>query len=136
MLDDRSAAALALRVILGIVMLAHSIVLKLLTFGLPGTAGFFESIGLPGWLAYLTFAVEAGGGLLILAGVQVRTTALLLLPFMLGALFAAHIGNGWVFNAPGGGWEYPAVLAALCIVQALLGAGRYALPRKAAGAVA
>ena len=54
-------AALTLRVTLGAMYLAHSVILKLLTFGLPGTADFFSKVGLPGWLAYVTFAAEAAG---------------------------------------------------------------------------
>ena len=37
-----------------------------------------------------------------------------------------HLGNGWVFSAPNGGWEYPAFLAMASLVQALLGDGAYA----------
>jgi putative oxidoreductase len=44
-------ATFLLRVTLGIMYLSHSLVLKLATFGLAGTAGFFVSVGLPGWLA-------------------------------------------------------------------------------------
>ncbi|NLS20709.1 hypothetical protein HGP16_29835 [Rhizobium sp. P40RR-XXII] len=61
--------------------LAHGVLLKLLTFGLPGVVGFFESLGLP----------------------------------------------GWPFNAPNGGWEYPAYLIVLSIAQFLLGDGRFAM---------
>ena len=52
-IDTRLApyAALTLRVTLGVMYLAHSVILKLLTFGLPGTADFFSKVGLPGWLA-------------------------------------------------------------------------------------
>jgi uncharacterized membrane protein YphA (DoxX/SURF4 family) len=39
----------------------------------------------------------------------------------------AHAGNGWVFSAQNGGWEYPIFLIAVSLVQALLGDGRYAL---------
>ena len=116
-----------LRVSLGVMFLAHSVVLKLMTYGLPGTAKFFVSVGLPGWLAYLTFAAEAVGGVALVLGIQSRWAALLLSPFLLGALFAVHLGNGWVFTAAGGGWEYPAYLFVLCIAQALLGDGAYAL---------
>ena len=49
-----------------------------------------------------------------------------LIPILLGAAWA-HAGNGWVFTAPNGGWEYPASLAAAAAVQALLGDGKYAL---------
>ena len=60
-------------------------------------------------------------------GVQARWVALLLSPFLLGALAAVHSANGWVFTAPGGGWEYPAYLFVLCVAQALLGDGAGAL---------
>lgn len=129
MLDDTRASALAttlLRVSLGIMFLAHGLVLKLLTFGLAGTVAFFESVGLPGSLAYLVvFAETLGGGLLIL-GIQTRTVALALSPILLGSLIV-HGGNGWVFSAPNGGWEYPVYLFVLCVAQALLGDGAYAL---------
>jgi putative oxidoreductase len=49
-----------------------------------------------------------------------------LLPVLLGAL-AVHAGNGWVFSAPNGGWEYPAFLAAAALAQALAGDGALAL---------
>lgn len=127
--------AALLRVSLGIMFLAHSVVLKLLTYGLPGTARFFEGAGLPGWLAYLTFACEAAGGVLLVLGVQARWVALALSPFLVGALFAVHLPNGWVFTGAGGGWEYPAYLFVLCIAQALVGDGALALsPSRPLGA--
>jgi putative oxidoreductase len=119
-------AAFILRVALGTMFLAHSILLKLFVFTLPGTAQFFTSIGLPGWLAYVVFTVEAAGGALLILGVQTRLVALALIPVLLGAVWA-HAGNGWVFNAPNGGWEYPLYLALLAGVQALLGDGAFAV---------
>jgi putative oxidoreductase len=116
-----------LRVSLGVMYLAHSIVLKMLTFGLAGTAGYFESIGLPGWLAYVTFVAEAVGGAMLVLGIYARWAAVALIPALLGAIIWAHAGNGWVFNAPNGGWEYPLYLLVLSIAQFLLGDGRYAL---------
>ena len=118
-------AALVLRVSLGIMFVAHAL-LKVLVFTLPGTVGFFESVGFPGWLAYLTVAAELIGGTLLILGVYARWVALALLPVLLGAL-QVHLGNGWVFSAEGGGWEYPAFLAVASLVQALLGDGAYAL---------
>jgi len=116
-----------LRVSLGTMYLAHSVVLKLFTYGLAGTAGYFESIGLPGWLAYVTFAAEAVGGLLILIGFHSRWVALALTPALLGAVIWAHGANGWVFTAAGGGWEYPVYLIVLSFAQALLGDGAFAV---------
>ena len=120
-------ATFALRVSLGLMFLAHSVVLKLFTFGLSGTAGFFQSVGLPAWLAYVTFVAEAVGGLLLVLGVRTREVALLLSPALLGAILFVHAANGWVFTAPNGGWEYPAYLFVLCLVQAVLGSGAWAV---------
>jgi putative oxidoreductase len=126
--DTASTAygTLLLRVSLGIMFIAHSLVLKWITFTLAGTAQYFESIGLPGPLAYATFFAELIGGVLLVLGVQSRWVSLALLPILAGATWV-HLGNGWVFSAPGGGWEYPLYLIVLCVAQALLGDGAYAL---------
>jgi putative oxidoreductase len=116
-----------LRVSLGIMYLAHSILLKVMTFGLAGTAGYFVSIGLPRWLAYVTIVAEATGGAAILLGIKARWFAAALTPILVGAIVIAHAHNGWVFSAPGGGWEYPAHLIVLSAAQFLLGDGALAL---------
>ena len=128
MIDIRTApyAATVLRVSLGTMYIAHSLILKHYVYTLPGTAQFFESLGLPGVLAYLTFWAELIGGLLLVAGVASRWVALALVPILAGAMWA-HIGNGWVFSAQNGGWEYPLFLIAASFVQSLLGDGRFAL---------
>jgi putative oxidoreductase len=118
-------AATILRVALGVLYLAHSLQ-KIFVFTLPGAAQFFVSIGFPGWLAYVTTFVELAGGIALLLGVQVRWVALVLLPFMLGAL-SVHLPNGWGFTSPHGGWEYPAFWAVTLVVQSLLGNGLYAV---------
>ena len=131
--DSRNAeyAALVLRVALGVMFVAHAL-LKYFVFTLPGTAQFFASIGLPGVLGYVTFGAELVGGILLIAGVRTRFVALALVPILLGATWA-HSGNGWLFSAPNGGWEYPAFWTVALVVQALLGDGAYAF-RAASGA--
>ena len=118
-----------LRISLGIIFIAHSLYLKLIVFTLPGTVGFFESIGLPAILAYLTFAIEAIGGIALVLGLYARWAALSLIPIALGATWA-HSGAGWVFSNAGGGWEYPLFLAIAAVVVALQGNGILALQRQ------
>ena len=127
MIDSKTApyAALLLRLTLGTMFVAHAL-LKLFVFTLPGTAQFFQSLGLPSLLAYATFAAELVGGVLLVFGIGTRWIAAALIPVLLGALWV-HSGNGWLFSAPKGGWEYPAFLAVAAAVQALLGNGAYAL---------
>jgi putative oxidoreductase len=117
--------ALVLRLALGTMFIAHA-GLKYYVFTLPGTVQFFQSLGLPGALAYLTFSAELVGGVLIIAGLHSRWVAAALVPVLLGATWA-HSGNGWVFTSPNGGWEYPAFLAAVALAQALVGDGSFAL---------
>ena len=117
-----------LRVSLGVMALAHGL-LKVFVFTLPGTVGYFESLGLPGFLAYLTIAAEVGGGIALLLGVYTRWVSLALVPVLLGAAWV-HLGNGWMFSNAGGGWEFPVFWAIALIVQAGLGSGRWVLNRR------
>ena len=128
MIDNRTAsyAALLLRVSLGILFLAHGLLLKVFVFTIPGTVGYFQSIGYPGFFAYLVIAGEIGGGLALLLGVKTRAISLLLLPIMIGATWQ-HIGNGWLFTAQNGGWEFPVFWTIALVAQALLGDGAFAL---------
>lgn len=67
--DTHRAGATLLRLSLGVMYLAHSVILKYFTFTLEGTAQYFTSIGLAAWLAYVVFALEAVGGLLLVLGI-------------------------------------------------------------------
>ena len=127
MIDPRTApyAALLLRLALGTMFVAHAL-LKVFVFTLPGTVQFFESLGLPAALAYATVAAELIGGALLILGIGTRWVAIALIPFLLGATWV-HLGNGWLFSAPKGGWEYPVFLTIAAAVQALLGDGAFAL---------
>lgn len=128
MIDSKTApyAAMVLRVSLGLMFLAHSVVLKIMVFTLPGTAQFFGSLGLPEFSAYLVVAAEIIGGTALVLGVKTRLATILLLPVMFGAVWV-HSGNGWVFSAANGGWEYPVFLTLAMLVQIGLGSGAYAL---------
>jgi len=121
-------AAFLLRVAMGVLFLAHAGV-KILVFTPAGTAGFFESLGLPGALAYAVIAGEVVGGLALILGVWTRYVSLALLPIILGAIYTVHWSTGFFFSNEGGGWEFPAFWAVALIVQTLLGDGAFALSR-------
>lgn len=116
-----------LRVSLGLMWIAHAL-LKLLVFTLPGTAQFFDSLGIPGVLAYPVFLAELLGGIALVLGLYARQVSLLLVPIMLAAAWV-HAGNGWVFTNPRGGWEYPVFLTAASLALWLIGDGAFSLRR-------
>lgn len=128
--DTTPYGAALLRIALGVIFIAHSAYLKIFVFTLPGTVGFFQSLGLPGVAAYATIAVEVIGGLMLILGFRVREAALALAVVSLGATWA-HFGAGWLFTNEGGGWEYPLFLAVASLSVALLGPGalRFRLPK-------
>lgn len=128
-LNAPGAAALILRITLGVLFIAHAW-LKIAVFTPAGTAQFFTSLGLPGALAYLTIAAELLGGIALIIGWRVRLVSLALIPVLLGAIIFDHGAKGFFFSNEGGGWEYPAFWAIALLVQALLGAGNAALTQE------
>lgn len=128
MIDASTApyAALVLRLALGILFLAHGL-LKLLVFKPAGAHDYFKSLGLPGWLAYVTMACEFSGAAALILGIVPRYVALLLIPLILGTIVTVHGKNGWMFSNKDGGWEFPAFWAVALFVLFLLGDGMFAL---------
>jgi putative oxidoreductase len=114
------------RIALGIVLFAHGYILKVETFTIAGTVGFFESIGLPAIAAYLVVAGEILRGIALILGAFTRLAAWLSLPILLGATWM-QLGNNWVFSAEGGSCEFPILLVALAVAVGLRGAGKYAI---------
>ena len=133
---DNGTAALALRIPVGIIFVAHG-AQKLFGwfggYGLEGTGQFFGSIGLnPGYLmALLAGAAEFFGGLALIFGVLVRPAAAVLAFTMLIAMFAVHFSKGFFLDK--GGYEYALALAAASVAMMFSGGGRLSVDRAIAG---
>ena len=127
MIDTRFApyGIFLLRASLGVMFVAHAL-LKYLVFTMPGFEGFLAKVGLPAFLAWPIFLAELMGGVAIIAGFYSRWVSAALLPVLLGA-FAVHWPNGWLFNVPNGGWEYPAFLTIAALTHILAGEGAFAV---------
>ncbi|WP_334072410.1 MULTISPECIES: DoxX family protein [Paenibacillus] len=81
-----------MRVVLGVLFLAHGI--DKMKMGLGNVAVWFESIHLPGLVAYLVGPIELIGGVLLIAGLFTRYVSALLAVVMLGAIFTAKLSAG------------------------------------------
>lgn len=126
--SNADLAATLLRVTSGVWFLLHA-GLKIFVFTPAGTAGFFESIGLPGPLAYLVIAAELLGGLALIAGFKTRIVALALSIILIGSIYTPHFAAGFFFSNPNGGWEFPAFWAITLWALALLGDGAYSVSK-------
>ena len=93
---------------LAFLFFAH-VYLKLFIFKPAGTVAFFKSLGLPGWLAYVTILWEVVGAAALILGIWTRVAAILLIGPLLGALVLVHGPAGFFFTNPNGGWEYIAL---------------------------
>ena len=94
-------------------------------YGIEGTAGFFEQLGMPFPTASVVLAggTELFGGLALALGLFARPAALGLAVTMFVAALSAHTG----FNGQTGGMEYPLTLAVLSLALAVSGPGRLAV---------
>lgn len=126
--DQTALATTLLRLTSGAMLLTHGLT-KLIVYTPAGTAGFFESIGFPGFLAYPVMAGEIGLGLAMILGIFSRWAALAAVPILIGSIIP-HAGNGFTFSNAGGGWEFPVFWSVVLIVQALLGHEADALGRR------
>lgn len=111
---------LILRLVLGSLFLAHG--WDKWQNGLDSTAGFFESVGIPGFFAAIVIGVEILGGLLMIVGLATRVVATLFAVIMVVAIATVKWHAGFL-----GGFELDIVLLAISVHLFLAGSGPYAL---------
>lgn len=87
-------------------------------------------MGLPDPLAWAYFIgiLEFFGGIALAAGFLTRPIALLLVVEFLVITFW-HMGNGYNFTSPKGGYEYPLLLLIVYVAIFFRGAGRCSIDR-------
>ena len=113
---------LFLRLALGAIMIAHGY--PKVFGGLHHHVEVVRSLGMPGWLAYLSAAAEFGGGLLLVLGFLTRVAALFVCINMLVAVFAVHFKNGFLGEH---NYQFPLALAAMAFSLIFTGGGPIAI---------
>ena len=81
-----------MRVVFGILFLAHG--MDKFNTGLGNVSGWFESINIPGFLAYIVGPVELIGGILLILGLFTRYVSAILFVILLGAVLTAKLSMG------------------------------------------
>ncbi len=133
---SNDVALTILRVVLGVVFLAHGSQ-KMLGcfggFGFHATMAFFTQMGMPAAVAFLIICTEFFGGLGLLFGLLTRIAALGIAGLMIGAIFMVHLQNGffmnWMGTQKGEGFEFHLLVLAMAAVLLLRGAGAFSLDR-------
>jgi putative oxidoreductase len=122
-------ASLFLRAALGITMVAHGWNHAFRGGKLPGTARWFDSIGIrPGKVhAALATVTELGSGALLLLGLFTPLAAAGVVGTMLVALIANHLRNGFFIFRPGEGYEYVLFIVLSGFAMGALGGGKISL---------
>lgn len=118
---------LILRLVLGVTLAAHGYNKFFGGGGIPGTARWFESIGMkPGkFHATVAATTEMAAGLGLAAGFLTPIPAAGFVSLMIVAAWTVHRANGFFIVKEG--WEYNLVLALSAVGVATLGAGKYSL---------
>src|SRR5271155_3079723 len=118
--DAYDVGLLILRLVLGLTLAAHGFNKFFGGGRIPGTAGWFESIGMKygTFQAVVAATTEISAGLGLAAGLLTPIPAAGFVALMLVAAWTVHRPNGFFIVKEG--WEYNLVLATL-------GAGRYSL---------
>ncbi|ARU62845.1 hypothetical protein CBW65_19090 [Tumebacillus avium] len=123
---NKNAVALTLlRVVLGLTFLFHG--WQKMQMGLDNVGGYFVSLGLPSWLAYVVGNLELFGGLLLIVGMLTRYISLAFVVVMIGAVFSAKFGNGFLGAEGKPGFEIDVVLMTIGAFFAITGSTGYSV---------
>jgi len=104
------------RILLGVMFIGHGV--AKFQMGLGNTAGWFESIGLPGIFAYLVAYLELIGGIALIVGFATRYISMLYVLLMLGAIIIVKLPAGLLGDGQSAGFELELayMLTSLCLI--------------------
>ncbi len=128
-MDSVNIAALVLRLAVGGTVIAHGWNHAFGGGRLPGTARWFESIGIRPGRVHALFATvtELGAGALLVLGLLTPLAAAAVVGTMVVALVANHARNGFFIFRPGEGYEYVLMITLVCCALGALGGGAWSL---------
>ncbi|MFJ5623025.1 DoxX family protein [Peribacillus loiseleuriae] len=120
--------AVILRIILGLIFFIHGF--SKFQGGISNTAGFFDSIGIPGFVAYVVAGIELIGGVALILGIGTRIVSVLFAIIMLGAIFTVKLPLGFLGNGQMAGYELELALLAMAIFLAFANRSLFSLDNK------
>ncbi|WP_047984788.1 DoxX family protein [Ornithinibacillus californiensis] len=112
-MKNKEIGKVILRVVLGITFFIHG--LSKFQGGISNTVGYFDSLGIPGFLAYAVAGIELIGGIALVLGIGTRIIGLLFGVIMLGAIFTAKLSLGFLGDGQMAGYELELALFAMSV---------------------
>ena len=114
-----------LRIVLGISFFVHGFVK--FQGGIENTVGWFDSIGIPGFLAYVVASVELVGGAALILGLGTRIVSALLALIMVGAILKSKLAIGFLGTPEMAGYELDLAFLVIAIFLAVNGSKLWSL---------
>ncbi|MGG3559200.1 DoxX family protein [Peribacillus frigoritolerans] len=118
-MNKQEIGTFLLRVMLGISFFLHG--LSKFKGGLENTSEWFQSIGIPGFMAYVVGVIELVGGIALIIGLGTRIISALLVFIMAGAIVYVKFPAGFMGNGEGSGYELDLVLMIIALHLVLNG---------------
>jgi len=128
---------LILRVVLGVVLMAHGLQKAFgwfNGFGWNNTINYFTgTVGIPALLGAFVILIETLGALFLILGFAGRINAALMGIVIIGAMVVDHVKNGFYMNwfgiQKGEGIEFDLLFIAISIALVLKGSGSFSVDR-------
>jgi uncharacterized membrane protein YphA (DoxX/SURF4 family) len=102
-MDKLGISTLILRLVLGISFFVHG--LAKFQGGIDNTVGWFDSIGILGFFAYVVATLELVGGIALILGIGTRVFSALFIVLMIGAIVTVKFAVGFLGTADMAGYE-------------------------------
>lgn len=118
-------SALILRLVLGATFLIHGF--AKFQGGIGNIVGFFESVGIPGFLAYIVAIIELVGGFALILGLGTRVISAFLSIIMIGAILTVKLPLGFLGNGQMAGYELDVALLAMAVSLVITGSSLYSI---------
>ncbi|MFP3122493.1 DoxX family protein [Ectobacillus funiculus] len=118
MIRSNEIGATILRVFLGITFFVHG--LAKFQGGIANTAGFFESLGFPGFSAYVVALIELIGGIALILGIGTRIVSILFVLILAVATVKVKLTAGFLGNGQMAGYELDLALLVISLYLAAI----------------
>lgn len=116
MIRSNEISTVILRIFLGITFFLHG--LAKFQGGIANTVGFFESLGLPGFSAYVVALIELIGGIALILGIGTRVVSILFVLILAVATVKVKLAAGFLGNGQMAGYELDLALLVISVYLA------------------